>query len=145
MEKANVRTGIVRQKLLEKQAETEQIKAQIEARKVSDVSRIASQKALLEKQTQKTIEAVEDQMFADRQAKKAEAEFYSQKRKAEANLVRLTPAYMNQKLHAAVAQTSKTYFGKSVTSLLTADPALQSQLAGLAASEQKAQSQQLAK
>ena len=145
VEKANVRTGIVRQKLLEKQAETEQIKAQIEARKVSDVSRIASQKALLEKQTQKTIEAVEDQMFADRQAKKAEAEFYSQKRKAEANLLRLTPAYMNQKLHAAVAQTSKTYFGKSVTSLLTADPALQSQLAGLAASEHSAQSQQHAK
>ena len=81
-------------------------------------------------------------MFADRQAKKAEAEFYSQKRTAEANLLRLTPAYMNQKLHAAVAQTPKTYFGKSVTSLLTGDPALQSQLASLAATEQSAQSQQ---
>jgi hypothetical protein len=59
VEKANVRTSVVRQQLLEKQAETEQIKAQIEARTVSDVSRIMSQKALLQKQTLQKIEAIE--------------------------------------------------------------------------------------
>lgn len=58
VEKANVRIANVRQRLIEKQSETEQLKAQIEARKIADVSKIASQKALLEKQTQQKINAI---------------------------------------------------------------------------------------
>ena len=51
----------------------------------------------------------------------AEAELYAQKRTAEANLLRLTPAFLQQRKQAAIAAAPKVYFGKSVAALLARD------------------------
>jgi hypothetical protein len=131
VEKANVRTAEVRQKLVEKQAETEQIRAEIEARQIADVSRITAQKTLLEKQTQQKIAAISNQMHLDRQAKKSEADFYQSKRLSESNSVRFTPAYIAHTLHKSIATTPKVFFGKSITDLMSADPQLRGHLDAL--------------
>lgn len=72
-----------------------------------------------------------DQMHLDRQSKKAEADFYKRSRLAAANEVRFSAAYITHRLHSALANTPKTYFGRSVTDLLQGDARLAEHLATL--------------
>ncbi|KAK7933491.1 hypothetical protein WMY93_004387 [Mugilogobius chulae] len=73
------------QKVVEKEAETERIKAVIEAEKVAQVAEIKFGQKVMEKETEKKISEIEDSAFLARQKAKADAEFYTAQKTAEAN------------------------------------------------------------
>ncbi|KAF5899037.1 erlin-2, partial [Clarias magur] len=73
------------QKVVEKEAETERKRAVIEAEKIAQVAEIKFEQKVMEKETEKKISEIEDSAFVARQKAKADAEFYTSQRAAEAN------------------------------------------------------------
>uniref|UniRef100_A0AAX7TVF5 Band 7 domain-containing protein n=1 Tax=Astatotilapia calliptera TaxID=8154 RepID=A0AAX7TVF5_ASTCA len=102
------------QKVVEKEAETERIKAVIEAEKVAQVAEIKFGQKVMEKETEKRISEIEDGAFLARQKAKADAEFYTSQRAAEANKLKLTPEYLQLMKYKAIAANSKIYFGSDI-------------------------------
>ncbi|KAG8011683.1 Erlin-2 [Nibea albiflora] len=102
------------QKVVEKEAETERIKAVIEAEKVAQVAEIKFGQKVMEKETEKKISEIEDGAFLARQRAKADAEFYTAQRAAEANKMKLTPEYLQLMKYKAIAANSKIYFGNDI-------------------------------
>uniref|UniRef100_A0A8C6Q1U4 ER lipid raft associated 2 n=1 Tax=Nothobranchius furzeri TaxID=105023 RepID=A0A8C6Q1U4_NOTFU len=102
------------QKVVEKEAETERIKAVIEAEKVAQVAEIKFGQKVMEKETEKKISEIEDDAFLARQKAKADAEFYTSQRAAEANKLKLTPEYLQLMKYKAIAANSKIYFGNDI-------------------------------
>ncbi|XP_042068987.1 erlin-2-like [Haplochromis burtoni] len=102
------------QKVVEKEAETERIKAVIEAEKVAQVAEIKFGQKVMEKETEKRISEIEDGAFLARQKAKADAEFYTAQRAAEANKLKLTPEYLQLMKYKAIAANSKIYFGSDI-------------------------------
>uniref|UniRef100_A0A3B3WZB1 Band 7 domain-containing protein n=1 Tax=Poecilia mexicana TaxID=48701 RepID=A0A3B3WZB1_9TELE len=102
------------QKVVEKEAETERIKAVIEAEKVAQVAEIKFGQKVMEKETEKKISEIEDDAFLARQKAKADAEFYTALRAAEANKLKLTPEYLQLMKYKAIAANSKIYFGNDI-------------------------------
>ncbi|XP_008333941.1 erlin-2 [Cynoglossus semilaevis] len=102
------------QKVVEKEAETERIKAVIEAEKVAQVAEIKFEQKVMEKETERKISGIEDGAFLARQRAKADAEFYTAQRTAEANKLKLTPEYLQLMKYKAIAANSKIYFGNDI-------------------------------
>uniref|UniRef100_A0A8C4E9Q8 Band 7 domain-containing protein n=1 Tax=Dicentrarchus labrax TaxID=13489 RepID=A0A8C4E9Q8_DICLA len=102
------------QKVVEKEAETERIKAVIEAEKVAQVAEIKYGQKVMEKETEKKISQIEDGAFLARERARADAEFYTAQRAAEANKLKLTPEYLQLMKYKAIAANSKIYFGNDI-------------------------------
>ncbi|OWK00377.1 ERLIN2 [Cervus elaphus hippelaphus] len=93
-EKTKLLIAAQKQKVVEKEAETERKKALIEAEKVAQVAEITfGQKA------------------------KADAECYTAMKIAEANKLKLTPEYLQLMKYKAIASNSKIYFGKDIPNM----------------------------
>uniref|UniRef100_A0A8C9SWX0 Erlin-1 n=1 Tax=Scleropages formosus TaxID=113540 RepID=A0A8C9SWX0_SCLFO len=102
------------QKVVEKEAETERKKAIIEAQKAAQVAEIRFKQKVMEKETEKKISEIEDSAFLAREKAKADAEFYTAEKFAEANRVKLTPEYLELTKYQAIAGNSKIYFGQDI-------------------------------
>ncbi|XP_056275396.1 erlin-2 [Pseudoliparis swirei] len=102
------------QKVVEKEAETERIKAVIEAEKVAQVSEIQFGQKVMEKETEKKISEIEDSGFLARQKARADAEFYTSQRAAKGNQMKLTPEYLQLIKYKAISSNSKIYFGSDI-------------------------------
>ncbi|KAJ8250767.1 hypothetical protein COCON_G00226890 [Conger conger] len=102
------------QKVVEKEAETERKKAVIEAQKVAQVAEIHFQQKVMEKETEKKISEIEDAAFLAREKARADAEFYTAQKSAEANTMKLTPEYLELMKYQAIAANSKIYFGQDI-------------------------------
>nr|XP_055055634.1 erlin-2 isoform X1 [Misgurnus anguillicaudatus] len=121
------------QKVVEKEAETERKKAVIEAEKVAQVSEIKFGQKVMEKETEKKISEIEDSAFLARQKAKADAEFYTAQRSAEANKLTLTPEYLQLMKFKAIATNSKIYFGNEIPHMfMDAGPGSSSKVASKA-------------
>uniref|UniRef100_A0A8C5H8M8 Erlin-1 n=1 Tax=Gouania willdenowi TaxID=441366 RepID=A0A8C5H8M8_GOUWI len=107
------------QKVVEKEAETERKKAIIEAQKVAQVAEIQFQQKVMEKETEKRISQIEDSAFLAREKAKADAEYYTSARLAEANMLKLTPEYLELMKYQAIAANSKIYFGQDIPNMFS--------------------------
>lgn len=105
------------QKVVEKEAETERKKATIQAEKVADVSRINMQRQIEEKEAQKKVAQIEDEMHGNREKAIADAESYKVAKEAEANEARLTPAFLEYMHIMSMANNTKVYFGSELPSM----------------------------
>uniref|UniRef100_A0A672FEL6 Erlin-1 n=2 Tax=Salarias fasciatus TaxID=181472 RepID=A0A672FEL6_SALFA len=105
------------QKVVEKEAETERKKAIIEAQKVAQVAEIQFQQKVMEKETEKKISEIEDAAFLAREKAKADAEYYTAAKSAEANTLKLTPEYLELMKYQAIAANSKIYFGQDIPNM----------------------------
>ncbi|XP_077437840.1 erlin-1 [Vanacampus margaritifer] len=105
------------QKVVEKEAETERKKAIIEAQKVAQVAEIQFQQKVMEKETEKRISEIEDAAFLAREKARADAEYYTAAKFAEANRLKLTPEYMELMKYQAIASNSKIYFGQDIPNM----------------------------
>ncbi|XP_076829898.1 erlin-1 isoform X1 [Brachyhypopomus gauderio] len=105
------------QKVVEKEAETERKKAIIEAQKVAQVAEIQFKQKIMEKETEKRISEIEDAAFMAREKAKADAEFYTAAKSAEANRLKLTPEYLELMKYQAIASNSKIYFGQDIPNM----------------------------
>uniref|UniRef100_A0A8C6NPB4 Erlin-1 n=1 Tax=Nothobranchius furzeri TaxID=105023 RepID=A0A8C6NPB4_NOTFU len=105
------------QKVVEKEAETERKKAIIEAQKVAQVAEIHFKQKVMEKETEKKISEIEDAAFLAREKAKADAEYYTAAKSAEANQLKLTPEYLELMKYQAIAANSKIYFGQDIPNM----------------------------
>ncbi|XP_045437941.1 erlin-1 isoform X3 [Pipistrellus kuhlii] len=84
-EKTKLLIATQKQKVVEKEAETERKKAIIEAEKVAQVAKIWFQQKVMEKETEKRISEIEDAAFLAREKAKADAEYYAAHKYATSN------------------------------------------------------------
>ncbi|XP_032814985.1 erlin-2-B-like [Petromyzon marinus] len=116
-EKTKLMIAAQRQKVVEKEAETERKKAIIEAEKVAQVSKIQFEQKVQEKETEKKMSELEDTAFLARQTTKADAEYYTALKTAESNKVKLTPQFLELMRYQAISANAKVYFGRDIPSM----------------------------
>lgn len=120
-EKTQLLISIEHQRVVEKDAETERKKAIIEAEKQAQISRIQYEQKIMEKESMKKINAIENQIQLDRMRSNADAELYNIQRKAEANKFLLTPEYLELMKYEALMKNNKIYFGEKIPNIFAAD------------------------
>ncbi|XP_073408165.1 erlin-1 isoform X1 [Dendrobates tinctorius] len=140
-EKTKLLIAAQRQKVVEKEAETERKKAVIEAEKVAQVAKIQFQQKVMEKETEKRISEIEDSAFLAREKARADAEYYTAYKLAESNKMKLTPEYLELIKFQAISANNKIYFGNNIPSMFldsssTEVPVMQ-QYAGLTEAQSK--------
>ncbi|XP_048194442.1 erlin-1 isoform X2 [Perognathus longimembris pacificus] len=113
-EKTKLLIAAQKQKVVEKEAETERKKAVIEAEKIAQVAKIRFQQKVMEKETEKRISEIEDAAFLAREKAKADAEYYAAHKYATSNKHKLTPEYLELQKYQAIASNSKIYFGSNI-------------------------------
>lgn len=116
-EKSKLLIAAQHQKVVEKEAETARRKAVIEAEKEAQVAKIQYEQKIMEKESLQKIELIEDSIHKAKQQTKAEAEFYSLKKQAEANKMLLTREYLELKRYEALALNNKIYFGSDIPNM----------------------------
>ncbi|CAK8671795.1 erlin-2-B-like [Clavelina lepadiformis] len=116
MEAEKTRLLIVneKQKVVEKEAETERKKAVIEAEKVAQVAKIQYEQKVMEKETQKRISEIEDTSHLARMKARTDADCYKASKEAEANAIKLTPQYLELRRIESLGQTAKIYYGPNI-------------------------------
>lgn len=117
-EKTKLLIAMQKQKVVEKEAETERKKALIEAEKIAEVAKIQYQQRLKEKETQKRISEIEDESHVARMKARADADLYAAKSEAEANKLKLTKQYLEYKQIEALSSIAKVYYGPSIPNML---------------------------
>ncbi|XP_056387229.1 erlin-1 [Hyla sarda] len=116
-EKTKLLIAAQRQKVVEKEAETERKKAVIEAEKVAQVSKIHFQQKVMEKETEKRISEIEDSAYLAKEKAKADAEYYTAYKLSESNKLKLTPEYLELMKYKAISANNKIYFGSNIPSM----------------------------
>lgn len=113
-EKTKLLIANQRQKVVEKDAETERKKALIEAEKIASVSKIQYEQKVMEKEALKKMATIENNMFAEREKTRVDSEYYAVKKQADANKVLFTPEYLELKKYEAIGNNNKIYFGTEI-------------------------------
>ncbi|CAL1292823.1 unnamed protein product [Larinioides sclopetarius] len=116
-EKTKLLIAVQRQKVVEKDAETDRKKAVIEAQKNAEVAKIQYEQKIMEKESLKKMSLLEDEMAFSRAKTRAESESYFKKQLAEGNKLLLTPEYLELKKLEAISQNSKIYFGTDIPTM----------------------------
>lgn len=116
-EKTKLLIAEQKQKVVEKDAETDRKKALIDAEKVAQVAKIQYTQKILEQESLRKMSYIEDEMHFSREKMKADGEYYSKLKLAEANKLLLTPEFLEIKRYEAISANSKVYFGKDIPSM----------------------------
>merc|ERR1719242_8063 len=106
-----------RQKVIEKDAETDRKKAVIEAEKEAQVAKIRYEQNILEKESFATMEKITDSIHLAKEHTKTDAEFYKIQKQAEANRLLLTPEFLELKRIEAISSNNKVYFGPDIPNM----------------------------
>merc|ERR1719435_611424 len=104
-EKTKLLISTQRQKVIEKDAETERKKAVIEA----------------EKEAMQKMETINDQMHVAKEKSKTDAEFYKIQKQAEANKLLLNKKFLELKRIEAMASNNKVYFGPDIPNMFISE------------------------
>merc|ERR1719334_607848 len=116
-EKTKLLISTQKQKVIEKDAETERKKAVIEAEKEAQVAKIRYEQNILEKESMQTMEKINDEVHLAKEKSKADAEFYKIQKVAEANRLLLTNEYLDLKKIEAMSVNNKVYFGPDIPNM----------------------------
>ena len=119
-EKTRFRVAEQTQKVVVKEAETAKAKAIVEAQKAAEISAINMQKRLAEKAKYAEMEAIADEMSTNQMKAQADASYYAKVQAAEGNRARLCPRFLQEQLLRRMANTTKQYYGRTLTDVLTA-------------------------
>merc|ERR1719167_1939029 len=121
-EKTKLLISTQKQKVIEKDAETERKKAVIEAEKEAQVAKIRYEQNILEKESVATMEKITDTIHLAKERTKTDAEFYKIQKQAEANKLLLTQEFLELKKIEAISSNNKVYFGPDIPNMfLSAD------------------------
>ncbi|KAL5017772.1 hypothetical protein ScPMuIL_003494 [Solemya velum] len=106
-----------KQKVIEKEAETERKRALIEAEKVAQVAQIHWNQKTMEKESEKKMSEIEDATHLAKMIARADADFYTAQKAAEANKLKLTKEYLELVKYQSVTTNTKMFFGSSIPSV----------------------------
>merc|ERR1712196_540442 len=121
-EKTKLLISTETQKVVEKQAQTEQLRATIEAQMNADVSATKMKMNIAEKQAQQEMQAIADSMHLAKEKANADAQFYTAKKESEGNSLLLTDAYLEFMHIQSLANNTKVYFGDKMPSMFVERP-----------------------
>lgn len=130
-ERTKVLIAMERQKVVEKEAETQMKMAVTEAEKDALVSKIRMEQKIMEKESMKMQQLIENEMYLNREKSLADSNYYRVKKEAEANKLLLTPAYLELKFIEAIANNTKMFFGNKVPNMVFDQKLLGNFLEGL--------------
>merc|ERR550519_2094910 len=116
-EKTKLLISTQRQKVVEKDAETERKKAVIEAEKETQVAKIHYERKINEKESLQTMELIDDSIHLAKEKGRTDAEFYKVQKQAEANMLLLTQEFLELKRIEAMANNNKVYFGPDIPNM----------------------------
>lgn len=117
-ERTKVLIAVERQRVSEKEAETQKKIAISEAEKNAHVSKIQMEQKLMEKDSARKEEEIANAMYLAREKSLADAAYYSTMREAEANKLKLTPQFLELKFIEAITNNSKIFFGNKVPNMV---------------------------
>ncbi|XP_021657664.2 uncharacterized protein LOC110647927 [Hevea brasiliensis] len=117
-ERTKVLIAIERQKVIEKEAETTKKMAISEAEKNANVSKILMEQKLMEKDSARRQQEIENQMYMAQEKSLADASFYRVMKEAEANKLKLTPEFLELKFIEAISDNTKIFFGDKVPNMV---------------------------
>ncbi|XP_005089259.1 erlin-1 [Aplysia californica] len=123
-EKTKLLIAIQKQKVVEKEAETDRKRAIIEAEKIAQVAKIQWDQKIMEKESEKKMSEIEDSTLLAKEHAKADAEFYKAQKEAESNKVKLTKEYLEMLKFQTLASNTKIYYGNSIPSMFVDLPAV---------------------
>merc|ERR1719273_341078 len=121
-EKTKLMISTQRQKVIEKDAETDRKKAVIEAEKEAQVAKIRYEQNILEKESMATMEKITDSIHLAKEHTKTDAEFYKVQKQAEANNLLLAPEFLELKRIEAISSNNKVYFGPDIPNMFLSSP-----------------------
>merc|ERR1719260_539153 len=116
-EKTKLLISSQRQKVIEKDAETERKKAVIEAEKEAQVAKIKYEQNILEKESMQKMETINDEVHLAKEKSKTDAEFYKIQKQAEANKLLLNKEFLELKKIEAISSNNKVYFGPDIPNM----------------------------
>ncbi|XP_048570636.1 erlin-2-B isoform X2 [Triticum urartu] len=117
-ERTKALIAIERQKVAEKEAETQKKIALSEAEKNALVSKILMQQMLTEKDSSKRQQQIDNEMFLARERALADANYYRITKEAEANKLKLTPEYLELRFIESIANNTKIFFGEKIPNMI---------------------------
>lgn len=117
-EKTKLLIAVQKQKVVEKEAETERKRAIIEAEKKAAVAIIEYEQKIKQKESMKTMSSIEDAAHLAKIIAKADADYYAMQKEAEANKLRLTPEYLEMKRYESLSRMAKVYYGPSIPNFI---------------------------
>ncbi|KDP41298.1 hypothetical protein JCGZ_15705 [Jatropha curcas] len=117
-ERTKVLIAIERQKVVEKEAETTKKMAISEAEKNANVSKILMEQKLMEKDSERRQQEIENHMYLAHEKSLADAAYYRVMKEAEANKLKLTPEFLELKFIDAIADNTKIFFGEKVPNMV---------------------------
>lgn len=110
--------AIEKQKVAEKEAETQKKIALSEAEKNAQVSKILMEQKLMEKDSSKRQQQIDNEMFLAREKALTDANYYRITKEAEANRLKLTPEYLELRFIESIANNSKIFFGEKIPNMI---------------------------
>ena len=117
-ERTKALIAIEKQKVAEKEAETQKKIALSEAEKNAQVSRILMEQKLMEKDSSKRQQQIDNEMFLAREKALTDANYYRITKEAEANRLKLTPEYLELRFIESIANNSKIFFGEKIPNMI---------------------------
>ncbi|KAG2540052.1 erlin-2-B-like [Panicum virgatum] len=117
-ERTKALIAIEKQKVAEKEAETQKKIALSEAEKNAQVSKILMGQKLMEKDSSKRQEQIDNEMYLAREKALADANYYRILKEAEANRLKLTPEYLELRFIESIANNSKIFFGEKIPNMI---------------------------
>ncbi|XP_008794156.2 erlin-2-B [Phoenix dactylifera] len=134
-ERTKALVAIEKQKVAEKEAETQKKIALSEAEKNAQVSRILMEQKLMEKESVKRQQEIENEMYIAREKSQTDANFYRVIKEAEANKLKLSPEFLQLRFIEAITNNSKIFFGNKVPNMIMDQKLLTNYLNGIARKE----------
>ncbi|KAA0064760.1 erlin-2-B [Cucumis melo var. makuwa] len=116
VERTKVLIAVERQRVVEKEAETNKKMAISEAEKNANVSRILMEQKLMEKESSRRQQEIDNHIYLAREKSLADANYYRVLKEAEANKLKLTPQFLELKFIEAIADNTKIFFGDKARS-----------------------------
>ncbi|MFS8033000.1 putative Band 7 domain-containing protein [Helianthus anomalus] len=117
-ERTKVLVAVERQRVAEKEAETQKKIAITEAEKNAYVSKIVMEQKLMEKDSLRMQEEIENTMYIAREKSLADAKYYQTLKEAEANKLKLTPQFLELKFIEAISNNTKMFFGNKIPNMV---------------------------
>ncbi|CAA0828752.1 SPFH/Band 7/PHB domain-containing membrane-associated protein family [Striga hermonthica] len=117
-ERTKVLIAMEKQRVSEKEAETQKKIAVSDAEKNAHVSKIQMEQKLMEKDSLRRQEEISNAMYLAREKSLADANYYRTIKEAEADKLKLTPQYLELKFIEAIANNTKIYFGNKVPNMV---------------------------
>lgn len=93
--------------------------ARIKAESEAEIAAIEMQKKVANKNAEKQMEEIENEIYRLREQNKADAKHYGIMKQIEAEQAQLTPQYLQKIAIEALAQNTKLYFGNSIPQFLS--------------------------